>query len=392
MATAEITAWGIRFLLWALGFAALARFTTLATASGCAISSGKTSGASRNEDFDLANYPTVSVIIPARNEAVSLPALLESLKIQSLTPYEVIVVDDASTDGTGEIAREHGVTVLSSQVPATGWTGKSYACWVGAEAADGELLCFLDADVTLGERGLERLVTAFRERGGLVSTLPRHVTRRSYEALSAFFNVVSAMGTGAFSSFGRRGKTRVASGPAMICSATDYETAGGHRKIAAEIVDDVALGQSFSNAGLPVWCFSGGGDVTYRMYPSGMNQLIEGWSKNFATGAAWIAIPQFILVAAWVTGALTAVLLIASALAGLVMGSSPASGLVGPTIYYLAYATQIRYFEIRLGRFPRWAALFFPIGVVFFTAVFACSLLSTFVFHRVSWKGRTIKV
>lgn len=392
MATAEITAWGIRFFLWALGFVALARFTTLAAASGCAKRGGHDALPGNRPKFDLADCPPLSVIIPVRNEAESLPALLESLKTQSLTPYEVIAVDDASTDATSEIATDYGARVESSHVPVTGWTGKSHACWVGAEVAGGELLCFLDADVTLGEQGLETLARAHFNHGGLVSTVPRHVTRRPYEALSAFFNVVSAMGAGAFGPLGRRGETEVASGPAMICSVADYEAAGGHRKISAEIVDDVALGRSFSEIGLPVWCFTGGDDISYRMYPSGMNQLIEGWSKNFATGAAWIGIPQFVLVAAWVTGALTAILLIASALVGTVMGSMPASGLIAPTVYYLAYAAQIRYFEIRLGRFPRWAAILFPIGVIFFAAVFACSLLSTYVFHRVSWKGRTIKV
>lgn len=392
MVTAELTTWGIRLLLWALGFVALARFTTLEAASTLRRHTSRHEFSCDASGFDLENCPPVSVIIPVRNEAESLPALLESLKTQSLTPCEVIAVDDASTDETRDIANNYGATVVSSHLPVTGWTGKSHACWVGVEIASGELLCFLDADVTLGNRGLERLARAHFNHGGLVSVMPCHVTRHRYEALSAIFNVISAMGTGAFAPLRQRGETTVASGPAMICSAVDYEAAGGHRKISAEIVDDVALGRSFSNIGLPVWCFTGGDDVSYRMYPSGINDLIEGWSKNVATGAARIAVPQFILVAAWVTGALTAILYIASALAGAVMDSIPASELIAPAVYYLAYAGQIRYFEFQLGRFPLWAAILFPIGIIFFAAVFACSIVSTFIFHRVAWKGRALKV
>lgn len=385
----DITTWGIRLILWGLGFVALARFTTLAMASKRAEPAEVIARTDAEAEEAITN---VSVIIPARNEADSLPALLTSLGVQSLKPFEVIVVDDTSTDGSAEVARQFDAQVLSSNVPARGWTGKSHACWVGARAATGNLLCFIDSDVTLGERGLETLVRTHRSYGGLVSTIPRHVTTQPYEALSAFFNVVSAMGTGAFGPFGRRGRTETASGPAMICSAADYQASGGHRDISGEIVDDVALGRSFAKGGLPVWCFTGGSDITYRMYPSGMNQLIEGWSKNFATGAAWISIGQFALVAAWITGALTAVLVAANAYTQVPLGSSSTAALVAPSIYYMAYAAQIRHFENRLGRFPRWAALLFPVALIFFAAVFLCSFFRTYVLHRVSWKGRTIRV
>ena len=86
------------------------------------------------------------MIIPARNEAHNLPRLLESLASQSVQPREVIVVDDGSTDDTAEIARRHGAEVLVSKPLPEGWRGKPWACHQGAEAASGDLLCFVDAD------------------------------------------------------------------------------------------------------------------------------------------------------------------------------------------------------------------------------------------------------
>ncbi len=87
----------------------------------------------------------ISVIVPARDEAARLPRLLDSLAADA-QPYEVLVVDDRSTDGTAAVARAAGATVVPAERPA-GWSGKAYACWAGAQAAQGDLLVFLDADV-----------------------------------------------------------------------------------------------------------------------------------------------------------------------------------------------------------------------------------------------------
>lgn len=389
MAIKMVTDWAIRFFLWSLGFFALARVRTLSKAAS--LDGNRVKNAPLTEQPEHQESPSVSVIIPARNEAHNLPHLLASLRIQSLKPHEILVVDDGSADDGPEIAREFGATVLHTRPPG-GWTGKSHACWRGACQADGDLLCFIDADVTLGPCGLERLVSAYRRHGGLVSILPRHITFRSYEALSALFNVVSAMGTGAFMLTGEPGRTSVASGPAMICAASDYHNLGGHMTIASEVVDDVALGSSFAAAGLPVYCFAGDRDITYRMYPLGINQLIEGWSKNFATGAARLTASRFAVVAAWITGALTAMFLMSGVITGTLARSLPVSALILSVTYYGLYALQIRYFETQLGEFPRWAAYIFPISLIFFGAVFLCSVTRTFLLRKVSWKGRMIRV
>jgi glycosyltransferase involved in cell wall biosynthesis len=90
----------------------------------------------------------VSIIVPARNEARNLPRLLPTLLSQAYPDFEVLVVDDASTDETAALAARAGARVLSTSGPPPGWTGKCNACWQGAQAARGEWLLFVDADTT----------------------------------------------------------------------------------------------------------------------------------------------------------------------------------------------------------------------------------------------------
>jgi 4,4'-diaponeurosporenoate glycosyltransferase len=140
--------------------------------------------------------PAVSIVIPARNEEKNLDLLLRDLTLQTLRPLEIICVDDASEDRTAEVARAYGVRVLSVKDKPEDWTGKTWACQQGAEAAGGNLLLFLDADVRLGRRGLEKLMSARRKSGGTISVQPYHRTEKNYEQLSLVFNLVQIAANG----------------------------------------------------------------------------------------------------------------------------------------------------------------------------------------------------
>ena len=118
--------------------------------------------------------PTVSVIIPARNEEATLPAILASLR--ALPLVEVVVVDDSSVDGTAAVALSGGATVLTASPPPPGWTGKARACQLGADAASGDLLLFLDADTVLAPDALEGLRQALKARKLSFAQHPKDVT------------------------------------------------------------------------------------------------------------------------------------------------------------------------------------------------------------------------
>src|SRR3712207_3263235 len=116
--------------------------------------------------------PSVSVVIPARDEEATVPALLDSLRRLTVGLTDVVVVDDGSRDATASVARSAGAVVVPVADPPQGWTGKAWACHVGARATTGNLLLFLDADTVLAPNGLDGLLELHAEHGGLVSVQP----------------------------------------------------------------------------------------------------------------------------------------------------------------------------------------------------------------------------
>lgn len=320
-----------------------------------------------------------TVVIPARDEEENLPRLLKSLADLNPRPAGVIVVDDGSRDATAEVARSVGATVVAAGPLPAGWTGKSWACAKGAEAAGGPragTLVFLDADTFLAPGGLSRILAEHDRRGGLVSVQPFHATERPYEALSAFFNLVSMMGVGAFTPR-RHARPTGAFGPCLVCSTADYATAGGHAHpdVRRRVVEDVALAQRFAGVGLPVSVLAGRGTIAFRMYPGGIRQLVEGWTKNFATGATSTRPLTFVLISLWLSGCISAAWSL----------PAPAAAAV-----YLAYAGQLAWMLRRIGRFGWWPALLYPIPLAFFLVLFARSLVLTHLRGEVRWRGRTI--
>jgi 4,4'-diaponeurosporenoate glycosyltransferase len=229
------------------------------------------------------NFPSISVIIPARNEEKSLLLLLKDLNAQSVPAFEIICVDDASEDATAQTALCFGVRLLSVHDKPKGWTGKSWACQKGAKAAKGDVLLFLDADVRLGKDGLRRLVQAYSDCGCIVSVQPYHQTEKSYEQFSLMFNLVQIAANG--SALPKPVNIGLC-GPVMLISQADYALAGGHKVARNSVIEDLALGMELKKAGIPYQLFMGDADISYRMYCGGLGSLLQGWVKNLASGGS----------------------------------------------------------------------------------------------------------
>jgi len=328
----------------------------------------------------------VSVIIPARNEAVNLPRLLASLAASSVAPGEVIVVDDGSTDGTAAIAASFGVSVVVAPPPPIGWVGKTWACHLGSQRAQLPLLLFLDADTYLAPDGLDAIVAQYQRSGGLLSVQPYHRVRRVYERLSAVFNLVSLMGSGAFGMQTAR-PTRVAFGPCLMTSAADYQRLGGHEAVRDEVVEDMALAARYADADVPVKCLLGGDLVEFRMYPLGLRSLIQGWTKNISVGATRAPVSFVLPAVVWVAAVSAVSAAFFSGLAGWASGGDVP---LAAAIAWMAVTIHIAALLRRVGSFGVATAVVFAIPVVFFIGVFIRSTVATALRRPVEWRGRDV--
>jgi 4,4'-diaponeurosporenoate glycosyltransferase len=327
--------------------------------------------------------PTLSVLIPARNEESTLPHLLDGLARQSLRPLEVIVVDDHSTDRTNAIAIEPRsglpVSVRASPSLPQGWCGKTWALHNGVLASRGELLVFLDADTEPGPEFLERLVAVHQQLGGLVTVQPYHRTEKPYEQLSLLFNLVGLMAVPLGAGCG------VAFGPAMATSRVDYERSGGHAAVAGKVVEDWFLAHAYEQVDLPVSAFLGHGQIAYRMYPGGLGDMVVGFNKNFATAAGEVRWSWMLAVVLWLSGLFWAAWCLPASLLGWPLVGDQA--VLSNALVYGAYVLQLLVITRLIGRFT-WINVLFPIPVVFFLGVFLQAILNL-ERGQVRWKGRT---
>lgn len=321
----------------------------------------------------------VSIVVPARDEEAALPVLLAALRPQLRPGDEVIVVDDHSTDATTSVARAGGAAVVAAPPLPDGWLGKPWACATGSAAASTDLLAFLDADTRPEPGGLDRLIAGHAASGGLYSVQPWHEVPRASERLAAIFNLVAMMGTTAFTPRPRPGGAVGAFGPCLLTSAADYRAAGGHAAVRSAVLDDLALAARYRGAGMPVTIRAGRGTITFRMYRDGLRQLVEGFTKNFATAARSVRPLTLLLVSAWLA-ALSAPVALAT--------SAPALA----AACYLAVALQLHAHLRRIGSFGVLTAALYLVPLACFLVVFARSVVLTFGRRRVRWKGREVPV
>ncbi len=228
--------------------------------------------------------PEVSVIIPARNEEASLAACLESLRAESGVAFEIIVVDDHSTDRTREIAQGFpGVQVVTSPALPVGWTGKNNALVAGAKVGRGAWLLFTDADTVHLPESLGRsLAEAKREQADLLSYSPEQEVRGFTE--KAIMPVIFAELACAYRPAevcDPKTEAAAANGQYLLISRAAYDAVGGHAAVATSLLEDVALARAVKRSGRKIHFRYGGDAVRTRMYRS-FAQLREGWTKNLA--------------------------------------------------------------------------------------------------------------
>src|SRR5580693_7728766 len=243
--------------------------------------------------------PQVSVIVPARNEEASLADCLQSLVTQSDIAFEIIVVDDHSTDHTREIAESFPeVRVIPAGLLSANWTGKNNAVTAGARHGRGEWLLFTDADTAHFPGSLARALKEAQENGAeLLSYSPEQIAVTFWEM--AILPVV-------FAELARQYPPAKVSDPASPIGAANgqfllirreaYDAVGGHAAIASDILEDVALARAVKTSGRKIRFRYAADAVRTRMYRN-YRQLRDGWTKNLALlfpNPGWLAAQTFL--------------------------------------------------------------------------------------------------
>jgi chlorobactene glucosyltransferase len=341
--------------------------------------------------------PSVTVIVPARNEETNVGHCLRGLLEQNYpaSRLELLLVDDHSIDDTVSIALslarcDRRLSVLRSPPLPPGWIGKSHACWIGARAASSETewMCFLDADVRPEPELLARAVaTAECQRLDLLSLTPRQELGSFAERLvmpCGFYLLAFCQDLRRLQS--RDGADATATGQFMLIRRRVYEVVGGHAAVHDVICEDLALARLIKQRGGHVALCDGKQVISTRMY-TGWLTLWEGVTKNLVDMLGG-PVPTIITA---VTGTVLAwsVWLVPG-----VDGANCAAGASGGCLAFaLALAASFaaigfhvagaRYFRI-----PLWYGLLFPIGYTA-GALMAIDSLRRRLLGRVSWKGLT---
>ena len=241
-------------------------------------------------DAPLASGKLVSIIVPARNEAGNVAQLIGSILATRYAPFELIVVDDRSTDETAAIVNQHlqddRVRLIRGQELPMGWYGKPWACIQGYRQARGDILLFTDADTRHQPELLARAVGRLDEvDADLVTVSPtqRCVTFWERLIMPQIWFLLSLRYHPRSVSRARRARDVIANGQFILTSRRAYERAGTHAAVRHEVAEDLALAQTFIRHGLKLDFVFAERLMETRMY-QGLAQLIEGWSKNIYLG------------------------------------------------------------------------------------------------------------
>jgi glycosyltransferase involved in cell wall biosynthesis len=325
--------------------------------------------------------PLVSVIIPARNEEASLGACLESLAAQTGDNFEIIVVDDNSTDRTREIAASfRNVKVIEAAPLPSGWTGKNNAVATGARQARGSWLLFTDADTVHLPGSLARSLKEAKQRqAALLSYSPEQIVATFWEIAAMpviFADLAQRYRPSEVSN--PQSPAAAANGQYILITREAYDAIGGHSAVAADLLEDVALARAVKRSGRKIFFRYGGDAVRTRMYRN-LAQLREGWTKNLA-----LLFPSPGFLAAW---RLLEFGVFVASLALVVMNLADRDFALAP-LYLIPPAVTIT--RIRRAHFSWSSTLLAFIGL----PMFAYLLLRSKRAHAngsVSWKGRTYR-
>lgn len=344
------------------------------------------------------NAPLISICIPARNEEQNIRVCVESALMQNYPNFEIIVLDDRSTDATPRILAELATLdsrlhpISGSDLPS-GWVGKPHALHQASTSARGEWLCFVDADTFLSPQALSSCyVKAMEVQADLFTTLHRQIMGSFWEK-AVMPIVVTALSVG----FNPRKvndptyKDAIASGQFILIRREVYEKIGGHASVRDQIVEDQALAERVKWSGDRLALADGTALISTRMYTS-LSSMWEGWTKNMYLGlrdqpvlmwlgviGASLALMAALLLPIWLGLGLLWMINGGGTVALIVL--TEALTLWGAILIARGWAAS------QMGISPLYS-LSTPLGAGIFAAMMIASAWLTLSGRGVSWRGR----
>ena len=339
--------------------------------------------------------PLVSVVIPARNESHNIERCVRSVLTSDYPRLEVTVVDDGSTDGTGEIARRSAgtdsrVRVIETGALPAGWFGKQWACDTGARSSHGEIILFTDADTVHSSDLVTRSVNAMLRRGAdLFSVLGKQELGSFWERMiqPQVFSTMSVRYGGTESvTRSRFVKNKIANGQCLFVRRDTYRELGGHSLVKSHVAEDMMMAQRYFANGKRVVLAEGMNQLSTRMYTS-LREIVHGWGKNvFAGGRDSVpsgALGQLVFPLLLLTGPLIglapAVVLVSS-----IFVSIPEALLLWALLSQAALIAWWLYVYNSIGE-PLWYVFLSPVGAAVTLYIFFRAIVRG---RRVMWKDR----
>jgi chlorobactene glucosyltransferase len=344
--------------------------------------------------------PRTSILVPARNEENNIQACIASLLAQDYPDFQVIALDDHSTDLTGSMLtaiaeNDARLIVLAGKDLPTGWLGKHWACQQLSESADGELLLFTDADTVHDKNALPQAVTALQQtQAAMLSALVHQrvvtwserlaVPVMNWSILSIFpFFLAHSLPLPMLA---------IANGQFLLFRREAYAQLGGHAAIKSDPVDDIALARRAAQLRIRWRMVDASAVVHCRMYRH-RKQVLEGFTKNLYATFGRI-LPLYLFIWIWLVIAfLEPLLVVARAIYQMVI--------VGPIGSEDIYLTQLAIAAIILTlaqwglvywrlSFPIRLIILYPVSVIYFAGLALRSLIFNLT-GKATWKGRVIR-
>jgi chlorobactene glucosyltransferase len=355
---------------------------------------GEQLNASTNLNANI-ELPSVSLIVPARNEAGILPTSVPSYCTQEYPGLQVIVVDDQSEDESPKILenlakRYSNLTIVRAADRPAGWCGKPWAVQQGVEQARTDFLLFTDADCVFHPLAVKQAVTLLLHENFDVlaliimmtfGTLSEQIGLAGLASVLVMIMPISLVND-------PKSKAALAAGGFILVRRQAYDKIGGHAAVQSEIIEDVKLAQKFKASGARFHCHATGDLVWTRMY-EGFADLWEGLSKNAYAGSEYQPMKFWLgLTAATLVIILPPIYLIVSVIA-LLRHPSPLLGAIAVlSLIIVACQTIVQKRTVRYLKLPMWQNLTMPLSAALYLAIAINSAWEHHFRGGNLWKGR----